>query len=508
MTAVATNEQLISRIKQCPTLPSLPAIAMQVLDLAQREEVDIAEIARVISKDPALSSKILRTVNSSFYGRAQSISTISHALVILGLQSVKTLVLGFSLVTNLTKNKSKGFKHLTYWRRSIYAATAARTIANKLNVVQQEEVFLAALLQDIGMLVLDQVLGEEYGAIHEEATSHHNLVEVERTKLGMTHADVAGILAEMWKLPPLLRVPMMSHHVVGEVTDPALKKLAELVYLSGRCADVFVDENAAEAIADVRKFVLATYQISEADCDAMLDDICKRTKEIAPMFEISLGSVDSYEAVLKKANEALVELTLRSQQQASTLQVQNQELKKQATTDGLTALANRATFDEFLAEQFKLAEETGKPMALLMLDIDKFKSVNDTHGHQAGDAVIKYIGKLLKTAARVQDLAARYGGEEMALVLPGTTRNTAAAIAETICRAVATKPIPVGDGKTLPITASLGVASVEPGGLLTQPAHVIKAADLALYTAKKSGRNCVKVFSPPSGKPAQIRPAA
>src|SRR5215471_1697324 len=124
------NEQLVERIKQCPNLPSLPAIAMQVLEMAQKADVDIAEIARIISKDPALSSKILRTVNSSFYGRSQHVSTISHALVILGLQSVKTLVLGFSLVTNLAKSKGKGgFKHIHYWRRSIYAATAARIIA-------------------------------------------------------------------------------------------------------------------------------------------------------------------------------------------------------------------------------------------------------------------------------------------------------------------------------------------------------------------------------------------
>src|SRR5215475_5014849 len=126
---IRMNDQLVNRIKQCPNLPSLPAIAMQVLEMAQKADVDIAEIARIISKDPALSSKILRTVNSSFYGRSQHVSTISHALVILGLQSVKTLVLGFSLVTNLTKSKAKGFKHITYWRRSIYSATAARTIA-------------------------------------------------------------------------------------------------------------------------------------------------------------------------------------------------------------------------------------------------------------------------------------------------------------------------------------------------------------------------------------------
>src|SRR5881227_2057519 len=151
------NDKLLQRIKQCPSLPSLPSIAMQVLDLAQKADVDIAEIARLISKDPAMSGKILKTVNSSFYQRSQHVSTISHALVILGLQSVKTLVLGFSLVTNLAKNKGKGgFKHLHYWRRSIYAATAARIIANKINLVQQEEAFLATLLMDIGLLVLDQ----------------------------------------------------------------------------------------------------------------------------------------------------------------------------------------------------------------------------------------------------------------------------------------------------------------------------------------------------------------
>ena len=126
--------ELQTRIRQCPNLPSLPSIAMQVLELAQKADVDIAEIARVISRDPALSSKILRTVNSSFYGRSQHVSTISHALVILGLQSVKTLVLGFSLVSNLSKNKNKGFNHLGYWKRSIFAATAGKTIATKLRL--------------------------------------------------------------------------------------------------------------------------------------------------------------------------------------------------------------------------------------------------------------------------------------------------------------------------------------------------------------------------------------
>ncbi len=494
------NQVLVDKIKQCPNLPSLPTIAMQVLDLAQRADVDIAEIARIISKDPALSGKILRTVNSSFYGRSQNVSTISSALVILGLQSVKTLVLGFSLVTNLAKSKSKGFKHITYWRRSVYAATAARTVASKINLVQQEEAFLTALLMDIGMLVLDQVLGDAYGEVHATIKSHIDLPQAEAAALGMTHGDAGGILAEQWKLPPILAVPIANHHSPETVPDPALRKLTDLIAISSRCADVFVDDEPAQAIADVRRLCMKHWQMTEPEADALLEDIGTRTKEVASLFEINIGSSAPFEAILKKANEALVEITLQSQQQVSTLAEQNVQLKKAATTDALTGLANRATFDEFLATQFTQAVGAAKPISLLMLDVDKFKSVNDKHGHPTGDAVLRQVSKLIRTAARAHDLAARYGGEEMTLILPGTAKGTATAIAESIRRAIAAQPFVVGSLK-LPITASIGVATYEPGGALRAPTHLIKAADLAVYAAKHGGRNCVKVFALPAPKP-------
>jgi diguanylate cyclase (GGDEF)-like protein len=144
--------------------------------------------------------------------------------------------------------------------------------------------------------------------------------------------------------------------------------------------------------------------------------------------------------------------------------------------------------------------KAGKPLSLLMIDIDKFKSVNDKFGHPAGDAVIRAIGKIIKAAAaaRAQDLAARYGGEEMALVLPGTPRAIASAIAETIRKAIGAKPV-VHEALTIPVTASIGVASLEPGSPLSRPEHLVKAADLALYNAKHSGRNCVKVFATKPG---------
>lgn len=495
------NDQLIQRIKACPSLPSLPTIAVQVLDLAQKSDVDIPEIARLISKDPALSTKILKTVNSSFYGRSKAVSTISQALIIMGLQSVKTLVLGFSLVSNLSKTKPTGFKHVVYWKRSIYSATAGRVLAAKLGLVHQEEAFLCGLLKDIGMLVLDTVLGEEYGAVYAQASSHADLPTAEREAFGMNHAEVGGMLAEQWKLPPILCTPIAYHHNVEGVQDPNLRRLTQVVAMAGRCANVFVDDSVAEAIHDVRNEFQQQFRLSEAECDQTMADIGKRTKEIAGLFEINIGASTDYGAILKKANDALVELTLRSQMQATQLEQQNVQLKAQASTDALTGLANRATFDQFLQEAFTRAKSGADgPLSLILLDIDKFKSVNDTHGHPVGDAVIRAVARLARAASRKTDLPARYGGEEMAIVLPNTPRANAAQLAETIRRALAAKPIPTTAG-ALPITASLGVASVEAGSPLTHPAHLVKAADLALYHAKNSGRNNVKVYTPKS--PAQ-----
>ena len=509
------NEQLAAKIRNAPNLPTLPAIAIEVLDLAHKPDADIAQIARIISKDPALSGKILRTVNSSFYGRSNNVATISHALVILGLQSVKTLVLGFSLVSNLSKNKVRGFKHIAYWKRAIFTATAARTLAARVKVPEQEEGFLAALLADIGMLLLDSVLGDAYGDVHDRVTSHVDLAAAEQAALGATHAEVGGMLAEIWRLPAMLSGPIKYHTNPSHATEPVVRKLAELVDVAGRCADVFVDDQPGPAVADARRLCLERYQLAEVECDALLADIGRRTKEVSGLFELNIWSVAEYEAILKKANEALVDITLKTQQHASTLahhatslQQQNQQLQHKASTDALTGLANRAKFDAHLAEQLAAAVKAQRPLAVLMIDLDKFKSINDAHGHPAGDAVLCAVARVLAAAVKKpHGLAARYGGEELAVVVPGMTLASTAALAETIRRSIEARPVPTGKAQ-IPVTASIGLAVYEPGSPLVTPPLLVKAADMAVYSAKSAGRNCVKIFSLKHSAPAKSPPAA
>jgi diguanylate cyclase (GGDEF)-like protein len=182
-----------------------------------------------------------------------------------------------------------------------------------------------------------------------------------------------------------------------------------------------------------------------------------------------------------------VHLRIRALQQL--LRVKNEKLKLLATTDELTGLANRHRLMEIGEKEVSRARRYAHPLACVMVDLDHFKRVNDTHGHLAGDAVLKAVGAALQTALRDHDVAARYGGEEMLLLLPHTNLEGAITVAERHRKKLRELEV-VFDGVKIPISASLGVSALSEGQGLTQ---LIDAADGALYAAKKQGRDRVCV---------------
>lgn len=163
---------------------------------------------------------------------------------------------------------------------------------------------------------------------------------------------------------------------------------------------------------------------------------------------------------------------------------------EQATTDALTGLHNRRYFDERLEVELARAQRSGKPLSLLMVDVDRFKGVNDTYGHLAGDRVLAAVGDVLEATVRTTDLAARFGGEEFCVLLPDTDAEGAAQLAERVRKALASHEMPV-EGGVLRVTASLGVATWGVNGTCRET--LIAAADQALYAAKEGGRNQVRV---------------
>jgi two-component system cell cycle response regulator len=163
-----------------------------------------------------------------------------------------------------------------------------------------------------------------------------------------------------------------------------------------------------------------------------------------------------------------------------------------AATDALTGLHNRRYLDAHLARQIQRAKETRKPCSVLILDIDHFKRINDTFGHQAGDEVLKGLAESFKFNIRGIDLACRFGGEEFVIVMPETERADAEAVAERLREAIASKLFSLGPGREeIPVTASIGIAILDPA--TDSPQTLLERADKALYEAKANGRNKVVV---------------
>lgn len=163
------------------------------------------------------------------------------------------------------------------------------------------------------------------------------------------------------------------------------------------------------------------------------------------------------------------------------------QLLELSQTDPLTSLRNRRAFDERLGETFEHARRYERPLSLAVIDVDHFKAINDTFGHDAGDAVLRAVGKIIGTGTRQTDFAARVGGEEFAILLPETPLFEALQFGEKLRSAIAAEPV---GGHAVRI--SIGIASY-PHSHVASPAELFRAADQALYRAKANGRNRVEI---------------
>ena len=187
----------------------------------------------------------------------------------------------------------------------------------------------------------------------------------------------------------------------------------------------------------------------------------------------------------------------------------HEKVQAMAITDSLTGLANHGEMQRQLAtevgrlERYETLRGKGHELSLILLDIDNFKTFNDTYGHQAGDAVLKGVATALQNAVRTFDVVARYGGEEFAVILPETTAESAGIVGERIREAVSSYPFATRTGqKSVKVTVSVGLATAP--GDADDPQHLIAAADRALYHAKETGKNRVVHVQEISGKDARV----
>jgi two-component system, cell cycle response regulator len=497
---------LIDRIDD---LPSLKPIISAVIGLVDCGNTQAEQLGKLLSSDAALASRILKLVNSSYYSLPQPVASISKAVVLLGFETIRSLVLSTSIVELLSQDKSAGEDLGLMWERSFFAAVAARKVARYLRFKTVEEGFMAGLLMDIGMLIQLKLHGESYGdIIRKDIHEGENVAVLEMEAYNITHEHLGNALMNRWGLPAVLSSGALYHHdMTGSQEQPSkVREIAQSVHMAQLAAAIFYSPKKRKAIQAFKAEAERLERMSPEDIDLFFKPIRDEVATISKLYGLKMQSLPSYAEILDEANQELSELNKTYEQLnqeleeakrqaeglAKSLRQANAQLQEVAHSDELTGLYNRRYFEKFLGKEIDRCRRYKHSLSVIMIDIDHFKAVNDTYGHPQGDSVLSELAGRMKTCLRSTDVAARYGGEEFIFILPETNLYAARITAEKLRRAVAQEPFKYKPNESLPITISLGLSCCDPAeDMEKSPKDLVKIADENLYRAKESGRNKV-----------------
>ena len=496
------RDKLFNRLGKCTNLPSPPGVAARIIELCEDPGVDLNAVANVLGQDPALTSKVLRIANSPLYRRQRRFDNLRQAMTVFGLNGTLTLALSFSLVTSLRKLARSGMDYGLYWRRSLAAATIARGLGRKFNLGPTEDLFLAALLQDVGMLALDKAVPELYPQIVADHTDHSALAALEARELGADHAAVGAWLLQSWGLPErLTQAVAKSHEPVWDRVATRQDNLIGCTAASGRLADIWMQPEDHDAAYATLQLTSRLFAVEPQALGDVLSSAIAELNEAAGIYEVEVGDEFLAETILERAKEMLIVRNLQAAQRATELNItaeslesRTRELEEKTRRDGLTGLYNRAHFDQSIRSEFAAAKEHRWPLSVAFIDLDRFKWVNDTHGHQAGDQILQAAARLLTASTRNSDIVARYGGEEFITVLPGTNRAGARVAGHRILQAFRDQQHCIADQVGLVVTCSIGIATLAEAADFSSPEELVRSADRAMYAAKLQGRNRLVVY--------------
>ncbi|MGI9612604.1 MAG: sensor domain-containing diguanylate cyclase [Acidimicrobiales bacterium] len=476
------------------SLPSPPLTVLEVIRKADDPDVQISDLAKLIELDVALSVQLIRISNSSLYSPTSEITSIERAISTLGLRSVRLLALTTSLKM-LLPVQADAFDTAEIRRRMIVNGSLSRRVAGLIDRQVADEAFTCGLMSGIGRVVLATKEPARCLDAVEKFGGWPTLAD-ERSYFGFASDDVTTELLRSWGLPEPLSVAIAQRSQPPSEADNGLVRSLRLGLLA---EEVLCGPDAGRSLQSLIERTGADLDLSQDETSQLLIESEDLVAETAELLQFQFPQTNAYSELLVEATTRMQALTLEAHativqgdRDVQELEMRNEQLKQEASTDALTGLANRGQFDQKLAlllgaNPHELGDE--QAVGLLILDLDHFKSVNDTHGHAVGDEVLRAVGLVLDRATRGTDLAARYGGEEFVVLLRGVTPVQFEMIAERIRILVTEIEIRLAGGEDLRVSASLGGARYGEKGAHETGHELITRADARLYEAKRAGRN-------------------
>lgn len=627
---------IFEQLKAGGNLPSPKGAALQIIRLTQQDDVALSELAHAIKTDPVFSGRLIKAANGANRIGARPIVSIQDAVAVLGVPAVRSLALGFSLLSAYRKGKCGNFDYPRFWSHSLVSAIAVQALTVATHAASAEDAFSIGLLFRIGELALATLFPDKYSESLQRLRQEPDLrlLDLEQTNFAMTHNVLSVSMMLDWGLPKPYVEPVYYYETLANIPFQEGSRqfsltylLASGDYLADIClalpeqrqamlprlyllgARVSLDADTLTVICDnvAREWLewgamlrvkatplppfreisnppgtLASAREVALDCKAaeqrmrilIVDDeksmrtllSALLTKDGHEVFEASNGR-QGFEMALElqphimiinwmmpemdgieltkllretKVGKAIYILILTSfedddkliealaggaddfmskplrprmlaarlnaaqrivllqqaverdreeiRQFAAELAVTNRRLQEMALSDSLTGFPNRRYAMERMQQEWSAGTRSKRPLAVMVIDVDEFKAINDTYGHDVGDTVLQQVATALKSGLRGQDVLCRIGGDEFLVISPDTPLDAAMACAERVRKAVSATHFTVG---RLNLQGSISIGVAVRDETMANIDALIKQADRGVYVAKQRGRNHV-----------------
>jgi HD-like signal output (HDOD) protein/GGDEF domain-containing protein len=539
--SVGLVQQFVQRTGQ---LYSLPAAAAEVLRLTSESRVDSRAIKDCLERDPALATRILRAVNSSFFGVSRQVTDLGQALAVLGIRPLKLLVLGFSL----PKELFAGLEANTlarYWRRTLIKAVAARELAERQWRIPGDEPFLAGLVQDIGLLALVQHLGEPYLRLLELAeTRGGSLLDHELETLGFDHAVLSARLLAHWGLPAPLCAAISVPPNAARVAElsPSERKLPQILHLAELLVRL-IEQPYGAALSELSTFGAQYCDLTAADLESVVKTLEQKVAGLASALALELPAGRSYVDLLVAAQQQLADESLAAAAGLAGPPVENElrSLSGQLQTEMAAALGRsfsqpaaarqpgsspernlaatesaRGRLDSKPADRshWKPAEsragisddpgiharlasavqrcrQSRRPVSLALFEIDRFSDLLVTVGPPALADLVQWLRSALGDWTGQRGGATLESDSCLAMIWEDCPRNDAVQMARQVLATA--KPLSLSKfGLSSELTLSCGLATIEFPPKNFPPQELLAAAQRCLGGAQLSGGDTVK----------------
>ncbi|MEW6411828.1 MAG: HDOD domain-containing protein [Candidatus Zixiibacteriota bacterium] len=299
------NQEIYTRIiEDHKELSSLPQTLSEVLRVTKDDGASAQDLAEVLMRDPALTAKLLRVVNSPFYGMSREITTLTQAVVTLGTRAVSALALSTS-VYDVTGKWQSSIDRIRFWRHSLEVAIASRLIAEAVRYPSPEEAFVSGLLHDLGLLVLEKSFGDKFASVWRQASSGEELLAMEENSWGTNHARIGQFLLEQWKIPASICEAVGKHHnqFPPDVNEPEYR-LPQIVVLANKISRFKVSRTSQQLPHELDHIDILRKNLNlPADRLRPIEEqLFSHTVEQAQFLEIDIGSPED---ILTEANRML-----------------------------------------------------------------------------------------------------------------------------------------------------------------------------------------------------------